>query len=278
MWVPDVLRARSYPGRRVLVVEPIAGLCNRMRAIDGAHALALVTGHELHVRWTLRGHMPARFDTLFEPLDGVATMEQYADPPYRRLPRHAYDWLTKDCFLSNARTAALLTASYRTPELGVHRTIVVQTYDRLHRSEHPFAIFRPRAAIADRVASYGDLSRTVGVHVRRTDSAASISGSPTTGFIQAMNDAVDEDPDTMFFLATDSPEEEHLLREEFPGRIIVHPKASLARDDPAAVVDAMVDLYCLAACRMVVGSHFSTFSGTAAAIRGVPLRIARAAV
>ena len=45
-------------------------------------------------------------------------------------------------------TVELLTASYPTPELGVHRTIVVQTYDRLQPSEHPYAIFRPHAAIA----------------------------------------------------------------------------------------------------------------------------------
>jgi hypothetical protein len=89
-----------------------------------------------------------------------------------------------------------------------------------------------------------------------------------------MRQELDEHADTRFFLATDSPAEEERLQQEFPGRIIMHPKTSLKRHDPRAVQEAMVDLYCLANCRKLFGSYNSSFTETAAGIRGIELRIA----
>jgi hypothetical protein len=40
-----------------------------------------------------------------------------------------------------------------------------------------------------------------------------------------------------------------------------------------AARDAVVDLYCLAGCRKLLGSYYSTFTDTAAAIHGIPLEI-----
>lgn len=91
-----------------------------------------------------------------------------------------------------------------------------------------------------------------------------------------MHEEIERDSDTRFFVATDAPEEEALLHQEFPGRIISHAKASLSRNDPRGIKDALIDLYCLAHCRKLIGSHLSSFTEVAANIRGIDCIIAMA--
>ena len=109
----------------------------------------------------------------------------------------------------------------------------------------------------------------VGVHIRRTDNMASIQHSPIEDFEAAMREEIERDPDTRFFLATDDPAIEARLQEGFPGRIVVHAKSSLARNDPQAVRDAVVDLYGLSNCRRLIGSYRSSFTDSASRIRGI---------
>ena len=84
------------------------------------------------------------------------------------------------------------------------------------------------------------------------------------------------DPRVQFFLATNDRREEAALRAEFGARLHAYPKESLNRGDARAGRDAMVDLYCLAGCRKLLGSQHSSFTDTAAAIRGISLTIVRA--
>lgn len=75
-----------------------------------------------------------------------------------------------------------------------------------------------------------------------------------------------------FFISSDNPAEEKRFRRQFP--IIIYPKRSLDRGSVEGVQDAVVDLFCLAATRQIVGSAGSTFSAVASEISGAPLRIA----
>lgn len=83
------------------------------------------------------------------------------------------------------------------------------------------------------------------MHIRRTDHLASATKSLTSQFVSEIKKEAERNPDMMFFLATDSPEEERTLKSFFPGRIVTYAKSSLDRDDPRAIKDALVDLYCL---------------------------------
>jgi hypothetical protein len=60
-------------------------------------------------------------------------------------------------------------------------------------------------------------------------------------FIEAMRVELAENPKTVFFVATDSPCDEHRLRKTFPGKVITHTKTSLERTDPRAIRDAMIE-------------------------------------
>ena len=67
-----------------------------------------------------------------------------------------------------------------------------------------------------------------------------------------------------FFLSTDDPKEEALLKERFGNRIIINPKTSIDRNNPIAIQEALLDLYSLSRCRKIYGSYYSSFSDVAA--------------
>ena len=127
------------------------------------------------------------------------------------------------------------------------------------------------AAIA---RSYADrLEGAVGVHLRRTDNEKAMQYSPLNLFVEKMSELLATGYCQNFFLASDSPEDEQYLQKSFPGRIITHPKRSYERNEAVAIKDALVDLYCLAQCKMIVGSYWSSFSETAALIGRKELQV-----
>ena len=109
----------------------------------------------------------------------------------------------------------------------------------------------------------------VGVHIRRGDHNLAQERSPTAAFIERM---AAEDAAVRFFLATDSPAEEHALSIHFPNRIITASKA-FGRDSTAGMRGAVVDLYALARTSRLLGSYWSSFSETAAEIGGITLEV-----
>jgi hypothetical protein len=72
-----------------------------------------------------------------------------------------------------------------------------------------------------------------------------------------------------FVVATDFLEVQQELENIFPGRIIIHNKSSLDRSSPAAIRDAVIDLYCLAQTRKLIGSYGSSFTETASKLGDV---------
>jgi len=116
---------------------------------------------------------------------------------------------------------------------------------------------------------------TVGVHARRSDHASARAHSPDELFVQAMEEASPRPGGARrrFFLATDCPESEELLRRRFGGRVQVLGKRTLDRSTPEGIEDAFADLLHLAQCDRIIGSYESTFSKLAALFRRRPLTV-----
>jgi len=89
-----------------------------------------------------------------------------------------------------------------------------------------------------------------------------------------MKKELEADPDTMFYLATDDKQEEAALREVFPNRILSNEDRCLRRDSVDGMHDALLDLYCLASTRKIIGSYFSSFTDIAADMHKIPKVIA----
>lgn len=256
----------------IMLIEPMGGICNRLRAIVSAQVLAHDRVSSLYIIWKRDHHLSARFEELFvKPPDirtvitiGNARLYGYFNAIVCSLFRRKLEQPDVEAMNRNH-------ADYVRYAAG--SSLFIRTYSRFHEGTD-FSRIKPLPEIIRVVESYGlGTSEVVGVHIRRTDNQRSIACSPTDLFIAAMQAEIAKNESVRFFLATDSPEEEHVLRQTFPGRITVHPKTSLDRNEPRAIRDALVDLYCLAGCKRLIGSYWSSFTDTAAAIGGIPLLV-----
>jgi hypothetical protein len=260
----------------MLIFEPLAGLCNRMRSLDSAMALADATGHELHVIWDLNRELNCRLEDLFELPAAIKSLRQPRSGRFGRRCRWLYYTATCQIHLGQKRIVRWVQEGRDFRSLRDYRTVSMATWEEFFPRAKPFRAFRPIAALQQTVERYCSEGNVIGVHIRRTDNRASIDKSPTTCFLELMQREVDADRSVKFFVATDSPEEESRLKQRFGGRIITHAKATLDRDDPRGIQDAVVDLYSLANCRKLIGSHWSSFTDVAAQIRGIERLVALA--
>jgi len=266
----------------MMYVEPLGGLCNRMRTIASFYTVAREAGRGLTVVWLRDGGMNCPSARLFTlPADVKVIEGPYVTKPVMRL-RSVARKLTRraqgrrfDRTVENWEAKRALTPE-SVKALGERSLYASSCYSLESAYEkYDYGIFQPAPdirALADAVTN-GFPANCVGVHIRRTDNEKSIESSRTADFAERMRREVEEDGSVAFFLATDSPEEERALREAFPGRIITYEKRSLQRDSEQGIVDAYVDHLCLAATRRIYGSFYSSFSRCAAALHGIPLTI-----
>jgi hypothetical protein len=258
----------------MITLEPIGGLGNRMRVLDSGIALSRYTGCELHVVWTIRNQMPCRFEEVFEIPAAFASLRQVRDPRFLRWLRLRRARKAYARFIDIPQANQLVAEGQSFAALANTPGLMIRTYNRFFTNATPYTDLVPAPTIRQALDRYQALlPRMVGVHIRRQDNRQSIAISPTEQFLRKMHVELEREPATEFFLATDDLREEALLRREFGARIHTHPKKSVRRGDRRSARDAVVDLYCLAGCRKLLGSFYSSFTDTAAAIRGIPLEI-----
>lgn len=261
--------------KSILTVMPQSGLANRMLVLSSAFAFSRKYGHRVEVIWCRNKNLNCRFDELFDwPADLGCLRELDQTTFFGKVYRRGLDWylsLTNDVFLHSKNLSARFESDPGLERLGTTvKRIYARTNWRFFEQADPFSFFVPVASLRDiiveRTAGFVDV---VGVHIRRSDHSHAIQFSPTIAFVELMRREIEVNRATRFFLATDSPETETMLRREFPGRIISREKTSLNRNDPSAIQDALVDLYCLSRTRKLIGSFRSTFSEAAWKISGI---------
>ena len=256
----------------IIRIEIYAGLCNRMRALDSAIQLAEANNSQLEVIWNLERKFNCRFDELFLVPKCISNII-YRD--MRTIPRiiagklsNLFHIQSDNCFFQKD-IDRLIRNEADFVELTADKTTFISTYIRYFSLNQNFREFTVEDSLQQIIRAYADrLENAVGVHIRRTDNRKATRSSPTSLFIKYMEREVINQPESRFFLATDSPEVETELVGIFEDRIIVHPKRSLDRDDPDAIKDALIDLYCLANCRKILGSYWSSFTDTASELYG----------
>ena len=257
----------------MIIIQPRAGLCNRLRAIASAITLAQASNNKVHVIWEMNRGCNSSFSDLYElPAEIYRLTELNSGSEIaainRRVPqifsRYQNYYIYQDVIaqIINQQDWFKLTSQYR--------HLYISTWNCFFQpsSRLPFHVFIPRKHIRE-VIEANNFDNLIGVHVRRSDNKEAISHSPNEGFVEQLNAEIKADDKLKFFLATDEPSVEAELEKEFPGRIVTHKKSSLDRNDPKAIRDAVIDLLSLASCRKVIGSYYSSFSRTAADINGL---------
>jgi hypothetical protein len=264
-----------------IVVEPVCGLCNRLRVLVSALIVAECMGRRVGLVWRRLGHCNCRFLDLFQP------SPQFDTVPSARAK--AEEWRRMSQFRNSAIRRALIIG-----EDGLYErkyTIDVSSLEAYpviffqychsdfipnHFSSEEYAEnvrfhlnqLVPAEQIASRLLPLP--SPIIGVHIRRTDNEIAKQTSKLDDFVTHMRRCLQERPDTSFFLATDDPETESTLKAAFP-QIITSSKSSYSRSRTQAIREALVDLLLLSRCDKILGSYYSSFSDYASMFRRVEL-------
>ena len=263
----------------MIIVDSRGGLANRMQAIDSAMSLARDLDRQLWIPWVINTRCGACFDQLFVEMDRIGKFFHFETDDEadgfidRRGSSLLIDhYLQPWCDIANAQ---MLTSLGDVGELHRHPAVIIRSWARFYPTPDPFKNFTPIEWLRDRVMDVtARFDRTVGIHIRRTDHRDAIMESPTSAFKRTMREIRDSGEASSFFLSADDPAEEVRLRREFS--IVTYPKRSFDRASVRGVQDAVVDLFCLAATRRIIGSAGSTFSVVASGISGAPLTVAHA--
>ncbi|WP_146138142.1 hypothetical protein [Chamaesiphon polymorphus] len=277
----------------VICIKPIGGLCNRLRAIDSAIAVAKENHSSVHVIWPMNDLLNCRFEDLFELPASIDKIGQpntsgWLNKAIEKFYRTKIGGVFQDLYLRYIVRSFDVVLTYDRMEgykncdyqgcdfaaMTANKRAYITTFHAFYDAARPFADFVPVRQLQNIIDDYTKgFENVIGVHIRRTDNRQSLAASPTTEFVELMQTEVRQDSNVRFFVATDSPSEEEYLNQTFPGRIITYPKKSLARHDPEAIKDAVIDLYCLSKCRKLIGSYYSSFTDTAHQINGIEYTI-----
>ena len=257
----------------MIIIKPVGGLANRLRALDSAIALTTKYEMKLYVIWELNQSLNCKFSDLFivpKELDRIIEIKRGFVTKILDHLLPIYFSHFNNYHLDPEETENLKRKRDGFETLSSYNSVYIESWSRFYRvpSLPSFSRFLPKASIQNIINSYRE-TNMIGVHVRRKDHKRSIAFSPIEKFIECMNNEIDKDNNVKFFLATDSTSVETTLRTIFPDKIVTHCKKSLDRNNPFAIKDALIDLYCLANCRKLIGSYWSSFSGVASEINGI---------
>lgn len=265
-----------------LTVAVEGGLCNRMRAALSAAGVAAASGCPVRVSWSSGSECGCRFDDVFAyPFEGRAGIpgslsvhppRLYDIPSSRRnlwlpslLRRFAYRACRSNYQGGEGDDVLSLLARYG-------KVYISTCYEFFESAVEMKDLFRPSPHVLETVRqlSAGFNENTLGIHIRTGDNVMSRLHSPARLFIERAHAEVSRNPQACFFLATDSAEVKSAFASEFPGRVITA-DAQLSRSTYGGMVAAAVDLFALARTTRILGSYYSSFSGTAAELGGIPL-------
>lgn len=258
------------------------GLSNRMRVIDSALVLCEKYQIEIKIFWVRDLTLNCPYVKLFKPLelDGIYFFDLPTLPyKYRVLynPTHLLGNILKklmyDKVIIHWEFQKLFEEKFQFESLLKYKHVFVSSFSRFYSNGSMYKLFKPidelQQKIEERTKNFS--VNTVGVHIRRTDHKNSTIHSPTELFIKVMKEEIKINPETNFYLASDSVSIKQELEREFKDRIMTEYE-EVSRESIKGCQEALVDLYSLSKTQKIFGSYYSSFSETAAHISGIEMR------
>ena len=246
----------------MLIIQPIGGLCNRMRAINSAYMLAKERNEKLIVIWFVNHELGCPFEELFKKTDELKVINIRSKWNIQKMWYQLTSHFVNNETIRQHKGDGLLADTYRH---SLPKKVYIATEEHFYPC-HDYHLFIPTTEIQKRIDDMQTKLGThaVGVHIRRTDNMPAIGKSSTDAFIRAMEKEIAVNADTCFYLATDDLSEESALRKYFGDRIISNETRDLSRDSISGIKDAMLDLFSLSNTSKIIGSYFSSFTDIAA--------------
>lgn len=266
-----------------MILEPCAGLGNRLLAMASAYEVCSALNRELIIIWKREAGCNAKASDLFS-FDGVKVIE-ISENGYRK---DFFGTIKGNIIKKKYRNKGTVffpcekIDEYKQQEkfaelkelIEAEPVCYIKSYTNMcELTEESFAFLKPALTIEKKGQAVFDAigEKTVGVHIRRTDHADAIKNSPLELFYERMNKEIEEN-DANFYVTTDDHEVERELREKFPAeRLIFYEGKLIDRDSKAGIEDALIDMLALSRCNRIIGSYKSTFSLIPSIMSGIPL-------
>lgn len=267
----------------MIIIEPCAGLGNKLLGLSSAFSVAEKLNRELVVMWKREVGCNVKAGDLFElPVKVIEISENgYSKEPLAQLQGNLLKkkWRGKakkflECgdvekIKKEQGYGALLEVIRETP------IIYIKAFGPVCELNHEsFRFLKPGQGIEKKGAPlFGKISgNTSGVHIRRTDHTEAIANSPLTLFAQKMQAELEKNPAADFFVATDDETVKAELRVLIPPeKLIFNESGIIDRNSKEGLKDAYIEMLSLSKCSQIFGSYNSTFSLLPSYIGNIPL-------
>ena len=280
-----------------LIVNPIGGIANRLRAIVAGASLAKELKVSMQVVWAINSELAAPVDELIDiegisgngmpdiRIHNISALKQlflydasrkrnfYASG-ITKFGKYGYE-LDDDKLIKNSCILDIRTIH---DTLSKDRDILIRSgleffdfTDEFYRQLiHPLSRYEAQAT--DILKGMKD---TVGLHIRRTDNAMSVRHSPLTLFFNAVDLELKHNPETNFYLASDDEDTKKVLVERYGGDRIVTSSLKADRSSASGIKNAFLEMVILSKCSKIYGSFYSSFSEAASKLGNVRLETLR---
>jgi hypothetical protein len=262
---------------KYLIVKPMSGLGNRLRALLSANRLARLMGRQLGVIWTLDNyHCYCAFNALFQNdffFTSSHFLTQRAVKSYRieKKPTRIADsndeviFVEAENFIWSEQDQGIVFGQFPPSK--------VQNQQLAAELLTEFEALKPVECIVNAVNSFVEENfqhGSIGVHIRREDNYWSNTYCPDVLFFNKLHE-VTLSYGGKIFLATDSTETEQRFREYYGQRIVTYPVRSLARgSSPESIIDALIIMLIMARTKILLRSCSSSYSQCASWFGKVP--------
>lgn len=262
-------------------LEPMGGLCNRMRVIASAYAFANPQNGTIIVKWVANAELNCPSKELFSLPENIRIVEVTESTPWNRFLAKITYYRLRLGYRNRMNDASVLAAKQDGDLIPQDKTYY-ETCETFHRDSRglDFSLFRPVPDLQKTAEkkilqiSENGKYRVIGLHIRRTDNIVSIQSSPTELFCQVLDARLKEDPSVRFYIATDNAS----LKEFFAGKynaerevVFFSDSSDLRRDAAEGIKAAYIELLTLSMTERIYGSRGSSYSDTAAEIGKIPM-------
>lgn len=271
----------------MIIIEPCAGLGNRLLGLGSAYAVAKKLNRELLVLWKREVGCNVKSGELFDlPMQVIEISENgFKKEPLAHLRSNQLKkkYRKKASLFLECDDVERIKAEGGYEKLfsviEKESVIYIKSYGPICEIDAScYSFLKPSAEIerkGEKLLGQMD-AHTVGVHVRRTDHTEAIANSPLALFAERMKAELEADSEAKFFVATDDETVKKELRELLPEvKLIFHESGIIDRNSREGLEDALIEMLALSRGRKILGSYNSTFSLLPSYIGNIPLEVVK---
>jgi hypothetical protein len=263
-----------------ILLYPIGGLANRMRAIDSAVNFSEYHKCRLDVFWVRDKGLNCEFKAIWKPIPFLHDVNGQISGlffyMYRRLSvlKYLFEILAKlrilKIFVDQYAGKDEEIVHFARSENNKQRfmLLVIKTCEDFYPGKKfRDVLFQLRPEIEELVKKETVQfdKNTLGVHIRKTDHVDSIKNSPLELFEARMTKEVEIYPETRFYIASDEEAiKDHFIQSPIWKDKVIMSKGILARDTQEGIIQSVIEFYCLSLTQKIFGSYRSSFSLIAA--------------